>query len=214
MQARNWIAENWAGQLKDVLLMMTGLEFEPEIAPAEVNPGNGWIWYEQPLNVAPESPLVVAAPPAAWSEIGTRVLQAADVELVEQSAARSTYCEVLQQSLSGLARAMSGQFGVTIECAEGQETQGSPIAALAFTFVAGESTLPPIYLVIPEGLLLGLEPKLKPAATLAAPPPTPLTPAMNQEPAAAQSISSKTIDVLMDVEMPVSIRFGRAEMAC
>ncbi|MEJ7607206.1 MAG: flagellar motor switch protein FliN [Bryobacteraceae bacterium] len=207
MQARDWIVENWAGQLTDVLLMMTGLEFQTEIAPAEIKPANGWIWYEQALSIAPHAALVVAASPAAWSEIGTRVLQAADVDLVEQSAARSTYSEVLQQSLSGLARAISDRFGVSVECEEGQEAPGSPLSAIGFTFVSNGSPLPPLYLSVPDELIQALEPPPKLAAPLIAPLPMALS---SQLP--LPSAQSKTIDVLLDVEMPVSICFGRAEL--
>lgn len=120
---------------------------------------------------------------------------------------RSTILEIFGQIGSAIARDLSGKLGHEILAADSQVVEEAPPTAPENLLVE----------IAPSGIvfkvwteqirqLCALEAAAKKAA-----PPTP-APAPSEAPAAPQR-PSKTMDLLLDVEMPVSISFGRAQLA-
>ena len=210
------LAEEWAGLLAQILESMT--DQKPGAAAKlsdSADVGENPLWWEQKLNLA-ESPLIfVGAPARVWSEFGGRTLRAAGIDTVEESDARNTYLEILNQSLSGLAQSLSGRLGREVTCTHAAECAGPlPPAEWATVDVTYPDTEP-------SSILLGLSPELvawleHPEEAQAEAQAGPATETSTMPPAEGAAgfaaYKSKTLDLLLDVELPVSVSFGREEL--
>jgi flagellar motor switch protein FliN/FliY len=215
------LLDGWGESLAQVLESMT--DQRPEIhwqaesgtdseVSAKAGGGGGEVlWWEQPLQISPEMVVWVAAPQAAWEQAGTMTLKAAGLETIETAEARNTWLEILGQSLSALARSIGGLLGREVTCNAGVERK--PDAEIRewalFTLKLGEEE--------PAHLVIGFSQKL--LATVATPSAAEterreLVPAAAPPPAPAEPppVRSRTMDLLLDVDLPVSISFGRAQL--
>jgi flagellar motor switch protein FliN/FliY len=208
-----WLAEEWSRQLTRAVDSMTGesvrITFGPyQLTPVEIEPSEQeLLWWEQPLSPGPDNTIWVAAAGRSWEEIGNRVLRSTGVNDTTPDDVRSTYLEIVNQSLSGLASAVSARVRKEISCVEGR-TAPPPTLAVAgvysFEITLGEQAF---------SLLAVFAPSL---ATLSdVPAPAPPAKAVSESPAASPAVkagSSGSIDLLLDVELPVIVSFGRAQL--
>lgn len=175
----------------------------PEPSPAE---SEALLWWEQPLKGVSNSSVWVGAPQSTWEYTGTAALKAAGLDAVELSEAKSTWFEMLQQALSPMARAIGAVVGNEVGCDPGIERGPSPdvreFVCLLVRFP--ENGLAPVPVGLSPGLL----------EALAAEPP-----ALDEERAVrgsggpeAAGARSRTMDLLLDVELPVSISFGKMQL--
>jgi len=208
------VLDQWAESLADVLGSMT-----------DVRPEVGWtggggplpavdeaLWWEQPFQPFPQSTVWVAAPRALWEHAGTVTLKAAGLETIAPAEVRNTWFEIIGQSLSVMARSLGAVFGREVTCDAGVErgatgeTGGWASVSLRFP----DADLPPLLIVFGTRLL----------GMLASPPgqgeerrePEHAAPA---QPEVSESIlpQSRTMDLLLDVDLPVSISFGKTQLA-
>jgi flagellar motor switch protein FliN/FliY len=222
-----WLADEWARQLTGVLAAMTGdapsITFASrELAAEELDPGSDDLfWWEQHFSLAPDALAWIGASTRTWQEIGNSVLRSAGVEDGDQENIRSTYLEIVNQTLSGLASAVSSRVCKEVSCTEGQPaapTVSKDDATGSFEITLGELTLPLVAVFSSALTNLPDAPNPVPAAKpspAAATDPAPA--AKDSAPAAkdsapAESQNNKSIDLLLDVELPVSISFGRAQL--
>lgn len=182
-----------------------------EVCAGEAGTAPEILWWEQPLQVSPDAMVWVAAQKVTWEYAGTLTLKAAGLETVEASEARNTWLEILGQSLSALARSVGALLGREITCDAGREhapdaeTKEWAIVNMEF----GESRLSP--------LIVTFSPKLQeliltPPAPAADPPPANHRAPSAEESALPNMTHSRTLDLLMDVDLPVSISFGRTQL--
>jgi flagellar motor switch protein FliN/FliY len=201
-----WLTETWAGAFSQALESMTGVRPTASWGPAEDDTSAAGspdsLWWEQPLSLAPNAVLWVGAPAGAWREMGAAALRATGIESVEEADARSTYLEILKQSLAGLAQAIGSRVGREVSCENGREIPARPATSARFEvqFEVGSASYPAVCLALGEALLDGFE---GPPAAAVAPPVA--------EPATLDA-SPRTLGLLMEVELPVSVSFGRAEL--
>jgi len=215
------ILTEWAGTLEQVLESMT--DHRPEIQwqsitgplnEAAEQAGAGMeeqiLWWEQPFQLLPEAAVWVGAPRATWEYAGALTLKAAGLETVEAAESKSTWFEILGQALGALARSMGALVGREVGCGAGVERGPDPSArewaAVAISFP--EATLAP--------LLFTLSPQLQAALSSAAGKSVESAPAAASQPpepsGAGGSSVSRTMDLLLDVDLPISISFGRAQL--
>lgn len=153
----------------------------------------------------------LAGPDSAWTSVGQRTLRAAGIEDGDAETARGTFAEVLGQAFSMLARSLSGRTRTEWACSEGGESQARPDTTgwtpvhLRFQDGASES----FFVGFDDGMVRDLG--ARPASAVTAPP---VRPALNGTAAAVSPAleKSKTLDLLLDVELPVSVSFGRAQL--
>ena len=161
-----------------------------------------YLWWQQPFTLAPDAVVWIGAGSEAWAGIGARVLRGAGVEEEDRDGYRSTYLEIATQSLSGFASFLSSTVGREISCDAGREA--APIETDCTGYM--------LRIVFPDlevQLLAGFSRSLmddrpgtpSPAGNVA-------TASKSSEPAAPPA----SIDLLLDVELPVSISFGRAQL--
>jgi flagellar motor switch protein FliN/FliY len=206
MPGREWIVNSWLSQVNETLKVMTNQEFSAKAEPSGSPLSKDWLWWEQPLSV-PAYPLYVGASPVAWSELGGNILQSAGLDLVEQGESKSAYLEVIKQSLKALARAISEKFGTPVDCVGGSEGSPEPQEGFSVTFRSADTIFPPLHFLVSQSLLGMIE---KPSA---------ISPAASQPITSARDTSMRTphtprssSDILYDVEVPISISFGRTDI--
>jgi flagellar motor switch protein FliN/FliY len=142
-------------------------------------------------------------------------LKAAGLETVETTEARNTWLEILGQSLAVMARSIGGLLGREVTTEPGMEREPDPPpdewAAVTITFAGGSegaaSDEPP--------LLVGLSPQL--VALVDAPPPgeaarVPAAVVKEPDSTTGTPAVSRTMELLLDVDLPVSISFGKARV--
>jgi len=209
------LLNQWSEALAQTLASMT--DQHPQVTwqsvsgtAAEVGSGESPVlWWEHPFSAAPGTLAWVGAPEPTWRYVGTLTLKAAGLDTVAIGEARNTWFEIVGQSLSAMARSISSLLGREVTCAPGAEREVAPEATewalVSLTFADGAQ--PPV--------LLGFSPQL--LSLITAPPPTETASA---RPAADESagdpgqlaLNSRTIGLLLDVDLPVSISFGRTRL--
>jgi flagellar motor switch protein FliN/FliY len=166
------------------------------------------LWWEQPFRIGPGMLLWVAAPRPTWEYAGTLTLKAAGLETVETGEARNTWLEILGQSLSGLAREIGTVLGREVACEAGTERapEAMPEAMASVSLRFGDATVSPLW--------IGFGPKLVSLIVNPAAGSDRESPAAGEDAMAPAKRSeiSPTMELLLDVELPVSISFGKTEI--
>lgn len=211
-----WLVEEWARQLTTVLEIMTGelpyVTFAAHsLSAAETDPSEGeWLWWTQPFSLGPESKIWVGAAGTSWKQIGGRVLSSAGVEDGDPESIRSTYLEIVHQGLSGIAGALSGRAGREVSCLEGKaSTPTDPMDGSCYSFEIDLGELKaPLFVVFSPALGDVTDAPPEKAENF----PEPVEQAPAPKPTIAVAAKSNSIDLLLDVELPVSVSFGRAQL--
>jgi flagellar motor switch protein FliN/FliY len=191
-----WLAEQWAARLGQVLESMTleRPEVSVESTPPALEAGSETLWWRQEWNLAARPLLLTGVPRDTWMELGGRMLRAAGVEDPSPADARQTCLEILSQTCAGLAQALTAKRGQETVCTTGGEERQPPPAATGCSVKVafGGINLPALW--------LSFDPLLVEAAG-----------GKEDDPAGTETAPG-AMDLLLDVEMPVSISFGRAQV--
>lgn len=200
-ETTSWLLDRWLARLSESLEGMAGER--PELAP-EVSvhePTVSLVW-RQTLSLGPGADVLVRAEESVWHGVGSRVLALAGIENAAPDELRSTFTEILAQSVSLLASEIGTKLGQEITSLEssieaaappGVEWQGVSLV------LAGEKHLG-LGVAWGDRLIQALQPKSPVAA------PSVLTPAAQLE------SKPRTMDLLLEVDLPVSVSFGRSQM--
>jgi flagellar motor switch protein FliN/FliY len=172
------------------------------------DPADEMLWWEQPLQIAPEMKIWVGAPQTAWEQAGTLTLKAAGLDTVEVAEAKNTWLEILGQALSPVARAIGEILGREVTCEAGGER--APDAGIdewaSFSISFPDLPLAPLLAAFSPALLDAVKspPHLEDSVTEVV------------APAAADTTlsqaRSRTMSLLLDVDLPVSISFGKTQL--
>jgi flagellar motor switch protein FliN/FliY len=177
----------------------------------------GCTWWRQSLSLAADAFVQVGAPEDSWSAIGNSILKAAGIDDGDAESIRSTFTEILSQTFGGAARTLSSRLGTQVNTSPDEKpSDGPPASARSFEVkVSWGSTGPLVVLVSIEApLLAALDAAINKAAEPASPPAA-------AEPPSVSGLSrldeetirrSRKMDLLLDVELPVSVSFGRAQL--
>ena len=200
------LKESLSTRIAQALEAMTGStqrsytipELNAATEPLEDGPLHGW---QTAYSAGPEVWVRIFASPTNWKLIGKIVLEAAGVDEFDDPTLESTYTETLAQAGSSWGQDLSGMAGKKWET-----TASSAGAVPDSTAVSWGYRLP-----MGEGeakLMIQVSEELVQALTQPAsePVPPPPTSAMPQEAA----LPASQFDLLLDVELPVSVSFGRA----
>ncbi len=213
VEVQKWIFEQLALRLAEVFEAMAGARPEIRIAAEPVagpeSPGLRW---RQSFNGAP-GVVWIDASEKDWTEAGAQILHAAGIDDADQETLKSTWTETLGQALSGIARDFSGRLAREVTCAPGAESsEAGPSlwTRLAIQFPGGAEPSAEIACAVDGDLIKSLTPQPEQATAAAASAGTPAASAPAASALAPYASSSKTFDLLLDVELPVSVSFGRA----
>jgi len=189
------------------------------------------LWWEQPFQTTPETTVWVGAPRTTWEHAGTLVLKAAGLETVAASEAKNTWFEVVAQSLGAMARSIGSLLGCEVTGGAGRENAPGPEAQewapVSLTFT--ETPLAPLLAVFSPKLLAMISvpgpegtPEGAPEGASEAPSGPGAEPHDDAQDAQApgsatpgagySTLRSRTLELLLDVDLPVSISFGKTQL--
>jgi flagellar motor switch protein FliN/FliY len=191
-----WLAAEWSAKLAASIEMMTEARPAVQTGPRISEAPSEALWYRVPLNLGSGAAVLICATEENWLAIGGSVLQAAGLKEITPADARRTYLEILTQATSGLAQTLSAKLGKSVDTLQPEEIKadGAP-GLIPVDLTLNEPSVRRIYVGWTPGLELQLAPVDRKLPERA-------------EPAA----KSATLDLLMEVELPVSVSFGRAEL--
>jgi flagellar motor switch protein FliN/FliY len=206
-----WLVEEFSSRLTSVFEIMAGERLAIDSAPAAEMPADAALRWRQPLKGLPGAAWVVASD-ASWGAAGGYVLRAAGIDETDPASLKSTYLETISQALSGLADGIGTRLGGEVTCVNGEETAPAPEGEAAWfnlQIKLGTDTA-----IVGFGLEAALLASI--LAEQEQPPAAPAAPEAQAAAAGAPSSpahpTSKTFDLLLDVELPVSVSFGRAQV--
>jgi flagellar motor switch protein FliN/FliY len=209
-----WLIRTLSDQLSQVFDTMAGeaplIEAETLAAPPPVA---GALVWEVPVNAGPPVSIWLHASKESWYGLGNRVLSAAGLEGSDDQTIQDTFKEAMDQAFAGLAREMTGKAGREVTAASGKLTT-VPLPAGAgwnrLELIFSDNKPAPLTFGFVEELIEKLEAKLTPAGVAAAK--TPASAVTVGSGAGPAQPESRTLDLLLDVELPISVSFGRAHL--
>jgi flagellar motor switch protein FliN/FliY len=212
------LLDRWTGSLAQVIESMT--DQRPTVGwetasgtLSEVTAGRAFLWWEQPFQIDPQAAMWIGAAETTWEYAAALTLKAAGLETAGKAEAKNTWLEILSQSLAAAARSIGTLLHREVTTENGAERAPDESltewASVTLTFAAPDA---------PAGaasLLVALHPKL--LALIDAPPAEPepvtaLAPGLESVRESDAPVQSRTMELLLDVDLPVSISFGKALM--
>lgn len=211
-----WLAEEWSAALSNALFAMTGEHAETCAGPRVESPPEGLGWQEN-LTIAEGARVLVRLPEAVWKSVGAGILQAAGLESADDASSKDAFLEVVRQSLSQVATKVGDRSGVEVELKSGREvtsySQGFQWQEISLAF---GGALPPCAIGISPELEAALTSQVQAAqaATAAAAVTAPAGAASLEQQASTAPVprNSKTLDLLLEVDLPIGVSFGRTQM--
>jgi flagellar motor switch protein FliN len=212
---RHWLFEEFSARLATVFEMMAGEHPAIDVDQVSGMPEDTALRWHQPFSGVSGGTWVTTSE-AGWTATGAHILRAAGIEETDPASLKSTYLETISQALSGVASALGGRAGHEVTCAGGEESvssaspgAGSEVAWAVLRIHLGTET---------AHIALGLESALV-AEMVASSQKSAAAPGPAAESAAAAAVggftgpvNSRTFELLLDVELPVSVSFGRAQV--
>jgi flagellar motor switch protein FliN/FliY len=206
--AARWFSEECTTLFATVLESLSGERPKLACAPAEAatlpaaaeaiagQHGAIW-WWEQQFPLPGEPAVWIGAPQNAWSQLAARVLGEEGGE--QDAQARETYVEILQQTMGELARSAGRRWNRQID-APGKEAAAAPPAGEFYQLngTYSDAQLPPLLIVVTGNPQEPPGPEDAPVAASTA--------------ESAPQPQSRTFDLLMGVELPVSVSFGHVQL--
>ncbi|MEO8660427.1 MAG: flagellar motor switch protein FliN [Bryobacteraceae bacterium] len=208
-EMQNWLLKEFQGHLCQALEAMTAESAAVEINRGALHASGDLLWWEQQFSTGPDTQVWIGTPEESWREIGARTLEAAGIEQSETAEMQSTWQEILSQTLSGLAQSIGSRLGKEVNCSAGTpSSEPKDIQELIISLGAAKPL--PLKIGFSAGLLSLLAPpeQIQPAASA----PSVSHAITGAEPAPKMIPGSKTMDLLLEVELPVSVSFGRAQL--
>lgn len=201
-----WLVGQWTSRFSEILLTMGDVQPKMQVEHLEdsaLQPD--LLWWEQPLSCAPDALVWTGASEEAWGEIGKVVLEAAGVEASASPEMQSTYLEIVRQAMSSIAQDVGARLGTEVTLGKGAESAPRKIRKQSFRV---ETELPTktilLYVVVANELTRSVEAAERQLAEEAARP-------VEVAPISGDgTLGSRTFELLLDVELPVSVSFGRA----
>ncbi|MBK9166022.1 MAG: flagellar motor switch protein FliN [Bryobacterales bacterium] len=206
-ELRTWLLEEWSRRLADVIASMTEVRPEPRVTDPAPDSDEARLWHFIALDAAPGAGVLLGASPEDWFALGRGALEAAGLTEVSREDAEGTATEIAGQAAGAVSQTLTGRLEreVLSRPPVAAQPPDGPVAA-GIGFLMGDQEIQ--ILLAPNAALVDAlagalpaaarqEPETAPAASPAAPGPAP---------------DSKTLDLLLDVELPVSVSFGRAQL--
>lgn len=197
-----WLCEGWAVQVGAAVSAMTGQQGTASLAaeyPSHPDPDDLLIW-RQPFDAAPGAELWVAISAAVWKQIGGLVLSSAGLDGDDATELRGTFLEVLQQSLAPLCVDLGARLRREIQTLPGTSVDRLPDS------ISWQSVQVQVAGRAVGSVWAHCNPALLEVIAL----PSQLIKRQIDPPEGQKP--SRTMDLLMEVELPVGVSFGRAQM--
>ena len=199
--ATAWLTEEWTAKLAGAVEMMT--DAAPGLKPgrpeyANVSEVPLALWYSIPLSLSADSAVFIGAIEDTWLHLGRSAMLAAGVTELVPADLRSAYLEMLTQATSGLAQSIAARLEKPVSSLPAKEVKpGEDAGVNTIEITIGEPPPRTIYVAWSRALESALIQSRSDHAEVKHP---------------ALPERSRTFDLLMEVELPVSVSFGRAQL--
>lgn len=216
-EATRALVDRWVENLAEVVESV--MEQRPAVAWREaqgaatslgLSPGPDVVCRSHRFLCSNQAQIWVTAAHETWYYLGDSTLKAAGLETSDPVEIKNTWLEILGQWQSALARLLGSHLGqeVTAEAGEDAipETQNDwLLVSLSF----GQTQLPPLAIALAANLLALLASSPSEAGQAR----TPAKAECNSSSQAADvAPPSRTMDLLLELELPVSISFGKRQL--
>jgi len=200
-----WLATEWARQIGPALSSMTGEPFQASAADkdAEPAPPDAFVIAKR-LREEPAARMRLAFSPELWRSAGEAVLRAAGIPDASEDELRNAFLEVVNQSLGQLAAWLGQRLGREVSWEDDPEDAAGdlPPAGAAVTVEGPAGPLGMAWVAAGPGFVA----EVPPGEADASPAPQPL----RADP--GEPCRRPMLDLLLEVELPVGVTFGRAQM--
>ena len=200
-----WLVDSWAQSLAASFQSMGGESLSIHVQPGAdaSRVAQDSLCWQQTLSLLSEPSAWAELPETTWREMGVHALKAVGINQPPDSEIKDTCREIVSQAFSGMARALSARIGTEVSCTGTSQVEEIPVDTLCYQILLGlgGNALPSI--------LLGLSPAL---VTAIRETPKECKPELSSDSSTAAVSHPETLDVLLDVELPVSVSFGRTIM--
>ncbi len=176
---------------------LTGKDFQVALDATATDPPtleNAIIW-QQSFSVVEGPSFWIAAGRDLWESLGRITLEAAGIEEVTDEDCRSTWQEILQQTVAGVATAIAADQDREVTVSQGAEIEAEPsgLTWLVFSVIDSSNKAWSFKAGWTEGLASA-------------------APEERRSPADRSGTASKTFDLLLEVALPITVSFGRTSM--
>ncbi|HUS04942.1 MAG TPA: flagellar motor switch protein FliN [Bryobacteraceae bacterium] len=208
LQNARWLAAEIGQRFAQALEALLGSEQRLEVVASGGPPAGPRLWCEQLISTADGASILVGATEELWLAIGAKILTSVEIE-PSASEARKTYFETWNQAMSAVAQALVARTDSQVACGQCMEVPGP--AGQDITYF--ELQLPGWPQSTPGALLVGLPAALLRILDGGAGERSAGLPVMARAGELEEVAQSpRTLDLLLDVELPVTISFGRAQL--
>lgn len=204
--ALSWLLHAWRPRLAESLGTMLGQPVPASDSAAKEIPDDS-LWWEQPLTACAGAIVRIGAPETVWKAFGQAALEAAGLHEATEEDVRGTYLEILGQAVSGLATAIGSLIGCEVNCDAGRIVDTAFASALGAQFGTTGTPSGTIWISASPELLeavMGASGGLVRIGTGVV--------GAGGESGEGGSGVQTAYDLLLDVELPVSVSFGRAHI--
>jgi flagellar motor switch protein FliN/FliY len=186
--------------LSQAIGSMTGGNFTVALdqSGADAAPLENAITWQQSFSIIEAPCFWIAAGKDLWEPLGRLTLEAAGIEEVSEEDCRSTWQEILNQTVAGVAAAMTADQAREVTASRGEAIEAEPrdLTWLTFTVTDGGGKRWSCKAGWNSQLARYGEPKAIEAAV----------------PPARDCSVSKTFDLLLDVALPIAVSFGKTSL--
>jgi flagellar motor switch protein FliN/FliY len=186
--------------LSQAIVSLTGKDFAVAWEESTIDPPpleNAIVW-QQAFSLVEGPSLWIAAGRDLWESLGRMTLEAAGIDEVTDEDCRSTWQEILQQTVAGIAVSMTADQNREVTATPGAEIEAEPPGVTWLVFSVTDTA----------NKVLSF--KVSWTAELASP--GDLEPEQAPSPVARGGGVSKTFDLLLDVALPITVSFGRTSL--
>jgi flagellar motor switch protein FliN/FliY len=208
------LGATWSQQFGNALEAMADERPILEVGPGPGNLDGDHVWWKQVFDASPGSAIWIGTDREACGVLGQRILSAAGVESTDENELRDTYLEVVRQSLGSFASAIGAQVDREVVCTDGSEeapprdrTVGCEIA-----ISCSGKQLPPLVFLLNKEMLEATARFSSADAPAEERAPATLSGSGGEPEQELSPRASSTLNLLMDVELPVSVSFGRTRV--
>ena len=203
------LASEWSKAFSGALEAMADEKPELTVQAGAAGPEGEFVWWKQVFDASPGSSIWIGTSGEACTALGKQILSAAGVDSSDEKELKDTYLEVFRQSLGTFASYIGAQIGTEVACTEGAEEAPSrdKTAGCEIGITRQSGQLPPLMFLINREMLE--------AVSQAASARRVEVSTLETGSPARQELSeraSSTLDLLMDVELPVSVSFGKTQV--
>jgi len=204
------IASTWSQEFRGALEAMSDERPEVEVVASGGTPDGVRVWWKQPLDASPGAVVWIGADIETCTTLGQRVLTTAGIESGEATEVKETFLEVVRQSMGRFASAIGAQLAREVVCLNGSEEEPprDQTVGCEVTLNFSSGAVPPISFLLNKEMLEAVaRTSASGASTETQDVPLPL-----DVPQELSARASSTLSLLMDVELPVSVSFGRTRV--